>query len=258
MRPETPLVSNVKAQIRASLEPSHDLISTLTDEYYRIEHVNPKSESNVIVWCEADLKRMQQIIREQKEYFAAKGKKFEWKYNELFNPPQVKELLQQEGFQPSETEQIMVLDCNQHDDWEQHPSTNEVRELDAQGMKAIRRLMEEVYQEDYGPFIAELIREKEQIGNKLRVFGVFAGGQMVSSGWMRCFPKYGVLFGGATLPAARGHGCYRDLVRQRLIVARRSHFDFIMVEAGSMSFSILKRLGFANIGETVPFHYEPY
>ena len=58
-----------------------------------------------------------------------------------------------------------------------------------------------------------------------------------------------MLVGGATLPAARGHGCYKALVQARWDDAVRRETPALVVQAGAMSRPILERLGFQLVSE---------
>jgi GNAT superfamily N-acetyltransferase len=53
-----------------------------------------------------------------------------------------------------------------------------------------------------------------------------------------------ILFGGATLPAARGRGAYRALVAARAAEAEERGTPTLVTHAGQMSRPILERLGF--------------
>jgi GNAT superfamily N-acetyltransferase len=64
------------------------------------------------------------------------------------------------------------------------------------------------------------------------------------------YSEHGVtLFGGATLPEARGRGAYRALVRARWDEAVRRGTPALAVGAGPMSRPILERLGFEQVLE---------
>ena len=59
------------------------------------------------------------------------------------------------------------------------------------------------------------------------------------------FTPVGVLlFGGATLSASRGRGCYTALVAARARAARERGAPVVVTHAGRMSRPILERLGF--------------
>ena len=62
------------------------------------------------------------------------------------------------------------------------------------------------------------------------------------------FSEHGVtLFGGATLPEARGRGAYRALVAARWEDAVRRGTPALITQAGAMSQPILGRLGFREV-----------
>jgi GNAT superfamily N-acetyltransferase len=65
------------------------------------------------------------------------------------------------------------------------------------------------------------------------------------------------LWGGATVPEARGRGMYRALVAGRVEEARRRGRRLAAVDAGPMSRPILERLGFAVVSEIIPCLAEP-
>jgi GNAT superfamily N-acetyltransferase len=67
------------------------------------------------------------------------------------------------------------------------------------------------------------------------------------------------LFGGCTIPSARGRGAYRALVAARWEEAARRGTPALLVEAGRQSRPILERLGFRGVGELRLFvdHHPP-
>jgi hypothetical protein len=58
-----------------------------------------------------------------------------------------------------------------------------------------------------------------------------------------------LLYGGATLPRARGRGAYRALLQARWEEAERNGTPALITQGGSMSRPILERLGFERVGE---------
>jgi hypothetical protein len=58
-----------------------------------------------------------------------------------------------------------------------------------------------------------------------------------------------ILFGGGTLPDARGRGAYRALIRARWDEAVRRGKPALVTQAGRMSRPILRRLGFEEVAE---------
>ena len=58
-----------------------------------------------------------------------------------------------------------------------------------------------------------------------------------------------LLYGGATLPEARGRGGYRGVLRARWVDAAARGTPALITQGGSMSRPILERLGFERVGE---------
>jgi GNAT superfamily N-acetyltransferase len=89
--------------------------------------------------------------------------------------------------------------------------------------------------------------ESWEAGPRL-MHAVWLDGQMVCSG--TCAPTaHGLaLFGGATLPEARGRGAYRALIGARWGEARGMGLRALIAQAGAMSEPILHNLGFGAIG----------
>ncbi len=77
---------------------------------------------------------------------------------------------------------------------------------------------------------------------------VWLDDEIVSAG--TCAPtSHGLaLFGGATLPRARGRGAYRALVHARWQEAQRHGLTALVTQGGAMSAPILERLGFEPVG----------
>ncbi len=75
-------------------------------------------------------------------------------------------------------------------------------------------------------------------------FLAFVDGEPVAAGYASYTPLGLLLFGGATLPSARGRGAYRALVTARAREAAERGTPVLVTHAGQMSRPILERLGF--------------
>ena len=62
-------------------------------------------------------------------------------------------------------------------------------------------------------------------------------------------PSGVIMFGGATLPHARGHGVYRALVWARWQEAVRRGTPYLITQAGALSWPVLVRLGFVETAQ---------
>lgn len=75
-------------------------------------------------------------------------------------------------------------------------------------------------------------------------FVAWVDGRPAAAGYA-AYTDFGlILFGGATLPAARGRGAYRALVAARAAEAADRGVSVVVTHAGQMSRPILERLGF--------------
>jgi len=75
-------------------------------------------------------------------------------------------------------------------------------------------------------------------------FLAFVDGDPVAAGYASYTSLGLLLFGGATLPLARGRGAYRALVAARAQEAAARGTPVLVTHAGQMSRPILERLGF--------------
>jgi GNAT superfamily N-acetyltransferase len=103
---------------------------------------------------------------------------------------------------------------------------------------------------EWADIVAERF-ELERAGRAPRAYLGFVDGEPVASAQVLLEPgcPAGLLVGGAVLPAARGRGAYRALVRARWDDALAAGFEALCVHAGAMSRPILERLGFECVAE---------
>jgi hypothetical protein len=73
-------------------------------------------------------------------------------------------------------------------------------------------------------------------------------GKIVSAGTCALTPHGILLYGGATLPRARGCGAYRAVIRARWDEAVARGTPALFTQAGAMSRATLERLGFERVG----------
>jgi GNAT superfamily N-acetyltransferase len=69
--------------------------------------------------------------------------------------------------------------------------------------------------------------------------------------------QFAGLWGGATLPAHRGKGLYRALVKARAILAAQRGFTYLMVDALETSRPTLARFGFERLSASRPCLWSP-
>jgi GNAT superfamily N-acetyltransferase len=97
-----------------------------------------------------------------------------------------------------------------------------------------------------GPVPTEITRKPDP---RNVVYLAYLDGKPVARG-SASFSEHGVsLFGGSTLPEARGHGAYRALVQARWEEAVARGTPVLVTQASPMSRPILARLGFRELCE---------
>jgi predicted acetyltransferase len=79
--------------------------------------------------------------------------------------------------------------------------------------------------------------------------GAWLDGELVAAGTASATEHGLLLYGGATLPDARGRGAYRALLHARWQNAVENGTPALITQGGSMSRPILERLGFERVGE---------
>ena len=88
-----------------------------------------------------------------------------------------------------------------------------------------------------------------QVDETSSIYLALLDGEPVASGIATFTEAGALLFGGASLPEARGRGAYRALVRARWDEAVERGTPALVTHAGRMSQPILQRLGFEPISE---------
>jgi hypothetical protein len=91
---------------------------------------------------------------------------------------------------------------------------------------------------------AQLIEQFDRGTDAGAIYGAWIDGELVAVGRAFFAPQGAILSGGATVEAARGRGAYRALVRARWDDVAARGGGALVVQAGSLSSPILRRLGF--------------
>jgi hypothetical protein len=100
----------------------------------------------------------------------------------------------------------------------------------------------------------EIAENRELLPQRYRetvnvMHAVWLDGELVCAGTSAPTEHGLLLYGGATLPHARGRGAYRGLIRARWDDAVAHGTPALITQGGSMSRRILERLGFERVGE---------
>ena len=173
----------------------------------------------------------------------------EWELGESCTPADLVERLAELGIVPDEDEPVatgMVLTAGS--EMPEPSGTSARRITSVEELVTARRIQHEAFggnADEAGLEQAEADFATE--GTVGSTFLAFVDGEPVAAGYASYTPLGLLLFGGATLPSARGRGAYRALVAARAHEAAERGTPVVVTHAGQMSRPILERLGFVPV-----------
>jgi GNAT superfamily N-acetyltransferase len=205
--------------------------------------------------------KLDRLIEAQVARFAEQDEGFEWKFHSHDRPPFLEERLAAAGFVAEDLETVVIAETAALLDETHAPGGVALREVgDQVDLERIGELEAAAWGhggESWYPTALEQELAADPSG--LAIFLAEADGLVVSAGWVR-FPsgtEFATLWGGATLPAWRGRGVYRALVRRRAQLADERGRRYLEVDASADSRPILERLGFRAVTQTRPYAWSP-
>jgi GNAT superfamily N-acetyltransferase len=170
----------------------------------------------------------------------------EWELGESCTPADLVQRLAALGIVPDEDEPVAIgMVLEQGDVLPEPPGTHARRVESVDELVVARRIQDEAFgggADEVGYEQAQADFEREGVDGS--TFLAFLDGTPVAAGYASYTPLGLLLFGGATLPAARGRGAYRALVAARAAEAAARGTPVLVTHAGQMSRPILERLGF--------------
>lgn len=212
---------------------------------------------NMILFSQLEAADVEATVAEQAEYFTRLGEDVEWKLYAHDRPAALSRVLAEQGFEPDEPETLMLLEL-ESDALGGTINSDALRKTRTAADLEIRTVRMPA---DLAVYLAVTTRAfgKEPQSSAddlaLRLFGhapeslamtAFLEGRAVAAGRLE-LPReraFASLWGGGTDPELRGHGIYRELVRERAEVARARGYPYLTVDARESSRPILERLGF--------------
>ncbi|WP_117209306.1 GNAT family N-acetyltransferase [Allorhizocola rhizosphaerae] len=194
------------------------------------------------------------IVRER-DFFAARGERVEWKYHSHDLPADLPDRLRANGFVPEAEETVLIGEAAL---MTTIPAGSvPVRETsDPADFARIGSMKAEVYGRDMS-WVPQMLEQEHQTG--LRVFVAELEGRIASAAWLRFVQgtEFAGLWGGATLKEYRGRGIYKALVAHRARLAVAHGYKYLYVDASDDSSPILQRLGFQAVTKTTPYVFTP-
>lgn len=200
---------------------------------------------------------LDELIARQRDFFAARGERFEWKTRGHDLPADLPQRLAAAGFEAEERETVMIGLASRYAN--RSPELGDglvLRETVAQNdFERIAGMNTVVWGEDLS-WLAEMLRVEH---GGMKVYLVEAGDVVVSAAWIRFVPgtDFAGLWGGSTLKEFRGRGIYKALVAVRAAGAVERGHKYLQVDASDDSRPILERLGFVAVTTTTPYVWKP-
>ncbi len=200
------------------------------------------------------------LIARQRDRFAARGETVEWTLRGHDLPRDLPDRLRAAGFLPEAMETVMIGIVGSLADEPAHPPGVTIRATGAAGdMRRIAAMQTSVWGRNWGWLAADLSGRVAADPDGITVLVAEAEGEVVAAAWLVIRPgtEFGLLWGGATVPAWRGRGLYRALVSRRARLASARGIPYLQVDASSDSRPILEQLGFIAITTTTPYVWAP-
>jgi GNAT superfamily N-acetyltransferase len=228
-----------------------------------IRHVSLHDTRSYITYSRVSADTADDAIREQIRYFARLGHTFEWTVFSHDPARGLQERLLRHGFEPEETETIVVLELETMCSALTQPVAHDVRRIrdveDLGLVVAVKAVDTGREPEGFSLKEARLERDLREIPDKLSVYVAFCEGAPACAGWLRFDPAspFASLWGGSTRPEYRRRGLYTALVAVRAQEARDRGARFLTVDAQSLSRPILEKLGFRALTVATPMVWRP-
>ena len=224
--------------------------------------VAPGGQISRINWSALTDDTADHVIAAQRQYFADRGSPVEWKYYDYDQPADLPARLVAAGFQPEDTETVLVAETAAIDPAVAPPAgVRLVPVTDEAGIEAMLTVRDLAFTEH--PVSADLgkrlLAQFSESPGLLHMVVAMAGDEPVSAARIEFTPgtDFAGLWGGGTIPAWRGRGIFRALVAYRASLAAERGYRYLQVDALPTSRPILERLGFQEMARTTPYVFTP-
>lgn len=184
------------------------------------------------------------------------GAGLEWKVYDHDNPPDLKERLRAHGFQPDEAEALLVMDLASAPAVFLEPVTADVRKVtQPEQIRDVVAIQESVWGGEFDWLADQLSNSLQTQPDYWSIYIAYVDGTPACAAWSY-FPKnsqFAGLWGGATIKKYRQMGLYTAVAAVRIQEARQRGYDYITVDASTMSRPVLEKRGFQFLTYTYPY-----
>jgi GNAT superfamily N-acetyltransferase len=238
--------------VHQPLSPGRELVTDAAGRYAVYLGVGTGPHSATVQRVRLQPDEVAAAVDEIRSLLRARGRRgAEWELGDSTTPPDLVQRLVGLGILPDADEPVaagMVL-VPQHE-LRDPPGASARGVTSVEELVLARRIQRDAFGDDadevtYDRAEADFARE----GIDGSTFLAFVDGEPVAAAYAAYTPLGLLLFGGGTLPRARGRGAYRALVAVRAREAATRGTPALVTHAGKMSRPILERLGFRPVAQ---------
>jgi len=214
---------------------------------YLIRLIPEDYHEGIIIYSHLPDQNIEEIIRNEIDYFKTLGLNFEWKAYRHDQPQGLNIMLASMGFEVETPDSVMIFDLYESKLRIISPLVPGIRRLTtAKEIEQIMTVQDKVWEDDRAHISAFLGLLMEENPNMISVFAVYEGDLPVSTAWIMYHPgsQFAGLWGGTTLPDYRNRGYYSSLLNARIQEAKERGVRYVTVDASPMSCPILENFGF--------------
>jgi hypothetical protein len=208
----------------------------------------------------ADASKIARWVAETVAFYRADPEivRVEWKTRGHDNAPGLHEALLENGFEPDETESVMIGDASALDvDLDLPRGVSLRRVTDETDIRAMSAMQDEVFGSPASDGNAEAILRRMARGDGMELWVAEHQGVIVSAGRLEPVPDtdFAGIWGGATREEWRGRGIYRALTAARARAAMSLGKTLIHSDSTEYSRPILERYGLVRVSTTTPYRW---
>lgn len=213
-----------------------------------VRFIRPAPGTSFITYSCLEESNADDIIKAQVEDFRARGLHFSWKVYGHDTPADLKDRLARHGLanDPNESGCLMVLDLRETPASLLQPVTLEIHKIShRQGIKDVIAVMEPVWGGKFG-WMNERMGSHLSIPGYLSIYVGYLKRKPVCAAWTyySAGSPFASLWGGSTVPEARGQGFYTQILATRVQEALARSRRFLYLDATPMSRAIVEKHGF--------------
>lgn len=204
----------------------------------------------------------EQVIARQRDFFAVRGQRVEWKTYDCDEPADLGQRLTAAGFVAQDDEALLLGEAAPLAEQDLAlPAGIAVRAADSRAdLERIRVLQESVWGGDHAGVTQSLWQDWQRDPASMDIVVV----EESRDGPVLCAARgeydssdFTGLWGGATLAPWRGRGLYRATLRYRARLGLARGKPYVRVDASADSEPILRRLGLHRVATTTPYVFAP-